>query len=126
MLEKPPSVSEVFLFTLCCHMQSSKDISLPDKIIEAANSITEKPPEVFRLQLSSYINDLINKDFNALIQLLYRVDVNEQKLKTLLKQHQDVDTSLLIADLIIERQLQKIATKRYFDERGKSSSDDSW
>lgn len=107
-------------------MQSSKDISLPDKIIEAANSITEKPPEVFRLQLSSYINDLINKDFNALIQLLYRVDVNEQKLKTLLKQHQDVDTSLLIADLIIERQLQKIATKRYFDERGKSSSDDSW
>jgi len=107
-------------------MQSSKDISLPDKIIEAANSITEKPPEVFRLQLSSYINDLINKDFNALIQLLYRVDVNEQKLKTLLKQHQDVDTSLLIADLIVERQLQKIATKRYFDERGKSSSDDSW
>jgi hypothetical protein len=107
-------------------MQSSKDISLPDKIIEAANSITEKPPEVFRLQLSSYINDLINKDFNALIQLLYRVDVNEQKLKTLLKQHQDVDTSLLIADLIVERQLQKIATKRYFDESGKSSSDDSW
>ena len=107
-------------------MQSSKDISLPDKIIEAANSITEKPPEVFRLQLSSYINDLINKDFNALIQLLYRVDVNEQKLKTLLKQHQDVDTSLLIADLIVERQLQKIATKRYFGERGKSSSDDSW
>jgi len=126
MLEKPPSVSEFFLFTLCCRMQSSKDISLPDKIIEAANSITEKPPEVFRLQLSSYINDLINKDFNALIQLLYRVDVNEQKLKTLLKQHQDVDTSLLIADLIVERQLQKIATKRYFDERGKSSSDDSW
>ncbi len=75
-------------------MQSSNDISLPDKIIEAANSITEKPPEVFRLQLSSFINDLINKDFNALIQLLYRIDVNEQKLKTLLKQQQDVDTSL--------------------------------
>ncbi len=107
-------------------MQSSNDISIPDKIIEAANSITGKPVEVFRLQLSSYINDLINKDFNALIQLLYRVDVNEQNLKTLLKQHQDVDTSLLIADLIIERQLQKIATKKYFDERGKSSSDDSW
>ena len=107
-------------------MQSSNDISIPDKIIEAANSITEKPVEVFRLQLSSYINDLINKDFNALIQLLYRVDVNEQNLKTLLKQHQDVDTSLLIADLIIDRQLQKIATKKYFDERGKSSSDDSW
>jgi hypothetical protein len=126
MLAKPPYLSEVFLFTLCCHMPSSKDISLPDKIIEAANSITEKPPEVFRLQLSSYINDLINKDFNALIQLLYRVDVNEQKLKTLLKQRQDVESSLLITDLIIERQLQKIATKKHFDERGKSSPGDSW
>ena len=126
MLEIPPVYSEVFLFTLCCHMQSRKDISLPDKIIEAANSIIEKPSEGFRLQLSSYINDLINKDFNALIQLLYRVDVNEQKLKTLLKQQQAVDTSLLIAALIIERQLQKIATKKYFDERGKSSPDDSW
>ncbi len=33
---------------------------------------------------------------------------------------------LLIADLIIERQLQKIATKKHFDEREKSSPDDSW
>lgn len=107
-------------------MPSSHDISIPDKIIAAANSITEKPSEDFRLQLSSFINKLIDKDFNALIQFLYQVDVNEQKLKAVLKQHQDVDTSSLIADLIIERQLQKIATKKHFDERRKSSPDDSW
>jgi|SRR6185312_5936900 len=107
-------------------MPLSNDISITDKIITVVNSTTENPSEVFRLQLSSFINDLINKDFNALIQLLYRIDINEHKLKTLLKQHLDADTSLLIADLIIKRQLQKIATKKHFDKRGKSSSDDSW
>jgi predicted type IV restriction endonuclease len=107
-------------------MDEENQISVSDRIINTVIAIQEKPSEEIISQLTFLINELINKDFNALIQLLYRIDVNEQKLKTLLKQHQDVDTSLLIADLIIERQLQKIATKKYFDERGKSSSDDSW
>ena len=102
---------EVFLFTLYCKMQSNSDISIPDKIITAANSIDGNPSEAFRVQLSSFINDLINKDFNALIQLLYRIDVDEKKLKTLLKQHQDVEASLLIADLIIQRQFKKLLQK---------------
>ena len=106
-------------------MQSNSDISLPDKIIIAVNSVTGNVSETFRLQLSSFINDLISKDFNALVQLLYRIDVNEKKLKTTLKQHKDEDASILIADLIIERQLQKIATRKQFNERKKSSSDDS-
>jgi hypothetical protein len=107
-------------------MQSKSDISIPDKSITAVNSVTGSPSETFRLQLRSLINDLINKDFNALIQLLYRIDVNEKKLKTILKQHQGEDASILITDLIIQRQLQKISTRKQFDKRGKSSPDDIW
>ncbi len=106
-------------------MNSEKDTSLEDKIIATTNALSEKPSVELKSQLISFINELINNDFNALIQLLYRVDVNEKKLKGILKQHQDVDASVLIADLIVERQLQKIASKKQFKPK-ENNNDDRW
>ena len=106
-------------------MNSEKATSLEDKIIATTNALSEKPSVELKSQLIFFINELINKDFNALIQLLYRVDVNEKKLKSILKQHQDVDASVLIADLIVERQLQKIATKKQF-KSNENNNDDRW
>ena len=62
--------------------------------------------------LAERINHLIKKDFSHLVLLLYRIDVNESKLKTLLKENPDNDAGILIARLVIERQLQKIETRR--------------
>jgi len=107
-------------------MNEENQISVSDKIINSTNSIQHQPSEETVSQLTFLINKLINEDFQALVQLLYRIDVNEEKLKTLLKKNQNIDAAPLIADLIIRRQLQKIATKKHFDERGKSSPDDSW
>jgi hypothetical protein len=42
-------------------------------------------------QLSTYINGLIKNDFDKLIAYLYRIDVNEQKLKSLLQQNPNED-----------------------------------
>ena len=53
--------------------------------------------------LIAYINDCINHDFNKLVQLLYRIDVSEQKLKTILQSHPNEDASKLIATIILER-----------------------
>ena len=50
-----------------------------------------------------YINDCINHDFNKLVQLLYRIDVSEQKLKTILQSHPNEDAAGLIAAVIVER-----------------------
>ena len=47
--------------------------------------------------LIAYINDCINHDFNKLVQLLYRIDVSEQKLKTILQSHPNEDAAKLIA-----------------------------
>jgi len=58
-------------------MEEENKRSIPDKIIVLTNSIQEVPSNGLRSQLISFINDLINNDFNALVQLLYRVDVNE-------------------------------------------------
>lgn len=69
-------------------------------------------------QLSAYINNLIKDDFDKLVTYLYRIDVHEQKLKSLLQQNANEDAGNIIATLIIERQVQKIRTRRQFSKRG--------
>jgi hypothetical protein len=44
-------------------------------------------------------------------------------LKSLLKNHPDLDAGVIIADLIIERQLQKIKSRREFPTRDNNIDD---
>jgi len=77
-----------------------------------------------RHALAEKFNELINSDFNGLIQLLYRIDVSETKLKQALEQNKGRDTAILLADLVIERQLQKIRSKQQYGKRDENISDD--
>ena len=77
-----------------------------------------------QLQLSEYINHLIKKDFQKLVFLLYRIDVSEQKLKQLLQQYPQQEAGKIIAGLIIERQSQKIISRKNFTNQNKPFSDE--
>lgn len=68
-------------------------------------------------KLSAHLNELIRKDFEKLISLLYRIDISEAKIKSLLKEQQQANAGDIIADLIIERQLQKIKSRELFSKR---------
>jgi hypothetical protein len=68
-------------------------------------------------QLSAYINQLIKNNFDKLIAYLYRIDVNEEKLKTLLQKNPGEDAGNIIATLIIERQEQKIKLRNQFSKK---------
>ncbi|MEO8766620.1 MAG: hypothetical protein ABI416_20125 [Ginsengibacter sp.] len=107
-------------------MKSHNGLSIPDKIILAAGKIAEGPSADIRQQLIFLIDDLIHTDFNALIQLLYRIDVDEEKLKQLPGTAEDVNASSIIADIIIQRQLQKIAARKQFSNRKPPDDNDSW
>lgn len=85
-----------------------------DLQIELAEKISF---EEIREKLAAYINHLINHDFQQLIMLLYRVDVNERKLRALLKENQNDHAGNIIAELIIERQLQKIKTRKEYSKK---------
>lgn len=74
--------------------------------------------------LAEKFSELINTDFDHLIQLLYRIDINEMKLKEILKKNQNDDAGKLLAELTIERQLQKIRSKKLNTKRDKNISDD--
>lgn len=59
--------------------------------------------------LARHINDLITSNFNILLALLYRVDVDETRVRTELKNANKEETAgHIIARLIIERQNQKM------------------
>lgn len=68
-------------------------------------------------QLSQKINNLIETDFQKLVFLLYRIDINETKLMNLLKEHPDENAGNIIAELIIERQQQKIKSRQQFKQQ---------
>ena len=68
--------------------------------------------------LAVYINKLIDKDFNKLVNLLYRIDISEQKLKIALQnEDKTISSSKTIAKLIIERQLQKLEFRKKFSKK---------
>ena len=66
-------------------------------------------------RLAAHINQLIKNDFEKLVTCLYRIDVNEQKLKLLLHQFPEEDTGNIIASLILERQELKINARKQFN-----------
>ena len=70
------------------------------------------------------INELINTDFQKLVSILYRMDVNEIKLKQLLNENQGTNAALIITDLMIERQEQKIISRQQFRKKDENINDD--
>jgi hypothetical protein len=75
--------------------------------------------------LAEKINRMIQQDFGALVQLLYRIDVNETKLRGLLNENPGEDAGKVIAPLIIERQWQKIETRRKY-RQDTESDEERW
>ncbi len=69
--------------------------------------------------LIAYINDCIQHDFNKLVQLLYRIDVSEEKLKYILQLNPNEDAAKLIAAFIIERLAATKAARASFSSTGK-------
>jgi hypothetical protein len=70
------------------------------------------------------VNDLLQHDFQKLVFLLYRIDIDENKLKGLLNQQTGEDAAVIITDLIIERQIQKIRSREQFRPKGDDIIDD--
>jgi hypothetical protein len=70
--------------------------------------------EILYEKLVDFINHLIQNDFQKLVSLLYKIDVDEGKLKRILREDAGKDASGIIARLVIERELQKSETRKLF------------
>src|SRR5688572_10633639 len=96
------------------HIQSAWKIVVREKATEG-DLLNALAPE---------INRLIQHDLSWLIQLLYRIDISESKLKELLHKNKQSDAGKLIAHLIIERQKEKIRYRKEHPPQDLSHSED--
>ncbi|MET0635533.1 MAG: hypothetical protein ABWZ25_05870 [Chitinophagaceae bacterium] len=79
-------------------------------------------------QLTNQINELLVYDFNKLIAILYRLDVSEPKLRLRLAGQPSSDAAALIAELVVERQVQKLKSRQENrrDDINSIDEDDRW
>lgn len=68
--------------------------------------------EDFQQILTKLIRHLLDNDFERLLNGLYRIDVSEEKVKVAMATTDDVAEN--IALLIIEREMQKVATREKY------------
>lgn len=71
-----------------------------------------------RKYLSEKLSALMIKNFDEVLKILYRIDINENNVQKVIHSKNEYKANLL-ADLIIERQMQKIKTRQKY----KSSND---
>ncbi len=82
----------------------SKDFDIPDNLSESQ----------LRAAMVDAFAYLIDNDFPKLIQILYKADVDQYKLKELLETVEGVSSAEIIANTYIARQKAKIETwKKY-------------
>ena len=102
----------------------------PDvKIIQALSAIfdlTDRKQENFMQKLSEAINYLIQHDFSRLVQILYRVDISESKLKEMLALNPGRDAGLIIAELVVEREREKILSRLQNNRNDDIPEDEKW
>jgi hypothetical protein len=96
---------------------------LKDDACEAILQVFE--PNVLPQRLIDYIQHLMDKNFDGLINLLYRIDVDENKIKEALKENKIQQSAAILTTLIIQR-LEKIIKSReenQMDENDGSGED---
>lgn len=103
------------------------NLSSIDAKIASATEIQLQQDESFFNNLSDWLNKLINENFEQVIALLYRVDVSENKLKNILATDKSALSGDILARLIIERQLEKLASrKKYKTDPSANSEEERW
>lgn len=89
-----------------------KDFQLEKSYLQLENRQDMAYDQAFLL-IMRVVEDLMTKDFNRLINILYRIDVSEEKLKEALALSNDNPASV-ITKMILERELQKVETRKKY------------
>ncbi len=95
------------------------DLMIQNISLKLELNFEDKNPNAFRQNLVDTIEYLIHKNPEKLSWILYRIDVNEEFLKQELRENNEQNAAEIIADMIIEREIQKI-------NKGDIGSTDSW
>jgi hypothetical protein len=96
----------------------NKDLQLDDE--DALISGEENPDlNLFHQKLSMLVAYLMENDMHRLLNAMYRLDVSEAKFDEAMQRESKEEAALHVADLIIEREMQKVKTRLYYRKHRK-------
>jgi hypothetical protein len=104
----------------------NNEINIEALLLKLDNQLDVLQKQNLKEELVSRVNYFLLHDFNRVIQVLYRVDVNEAKLKNMLRENPDKDAAAIIADLLIRRQEEKIRTRGSFGPGTDATEEEKW
>ena len=89
--------------------------------------LAEPKTELSEQELLDYLADaigyMIEHKMDFLLSLLYRLDVAERKINEALMPGNPEDANIALAKLVLERQKQRVATKRAYREKNPTNWD---
>jgi hypothetical protein len=77
------------------------------------------PIDELKRVLTARIFDLLERNLERLLSILYRVDLNQKKLDEIFLNRTKEEIAEKIAEAVIKRQLQKIETRKLYKDREK-------
>mgnify|MGYP000719400913 FL=1 len=93
--------------------QIQKDFQWFDEQIEFTGNADKAYMELFN-QIKPIISRMINLDSERFFTLLYRIDIEEEKVKSILFGKQELAVDEEITHLIIRRELVKVVLRKHF------------
>ena len=93
--------------------QIKKDFEIFSESITFSGNANTAYDEL-KSQIEPIISKLMNNNYERLLSVLYRIDVNEKSISEKIYHRYDEEPSSIITDLIIERELKKVLIRNYF------------
>ncbi len=94
-------------------------------LTSVADDSMVRSPEWFQ-KLVTHVNEMLVHDFAGLVNLLYRFDVPEDRIRQAVSANPGTDAANLIARLLLERHLQKLKFRKQFVSPEPISDDEKW
>jgi hypothetical protein len=84
--------------------------------LEADQLVPDANSHNIKARLTQIINYLLDHDMERLLSILYRIDVEEKRVKNILGLQDVSRIASSLAELVIERMNEKIETRRRYRE----------
>jgi len=94
-----------------CYQLAYKDLGLEDTL-----DLTELDDPMIQLErvLEIRIKEMLDVDFEGLINAFYRIDISEKKIQEILELSKPEEVALQLAKAVIEREKQKVITRAQY------------
>tara|TARA_B110000503_G_C7138886_1_gene410037 strand:- start:1446 stop:1817 length:372 start_codon:yes stop_codon:yes gene_type:complete len=97
-------------------LQIQKDFQFYDEKIEFSGNQETAYDELFN-QIKPVIFRMLELDSARFFSLLYAIDIEEKKVRTLLLGNEEADVATELTHLILERELLKVVTRQLFSQQ---------